>query len=201
MNLPHMNLPKSWPIWGGGALTCVAITFAAWALAIGPALQQRHARQQRLVELALLQHKSATLSAGLSAARRQHAAVNDAIERLHLKLEPGGLVNSRLSAITRLANNSGLVIEEVRPGQTSDALQYEAVELRLTGSGPYPAVTRFLHRVHSQFRDMAMQSMDLSADSGNALAPDVRVRLNLAWYAAPPGRQPATAAPPVADNQ
>ena len=200
MKTPHFNLPKSWPVLLATTAACAGITFAAWSLAVSPALQQRELRAHRLVELSSLRRKAASLSNQLTSAHHRYAAAADNVAKMALHLDPVGLVNTRLAQLTRLANDCGLEIDETQPGQVAAAPHYQVVDLKIAGSGTYPAATRFLHRLRERFRDVAVRSMDLSADSGNALSPGVRMRLELVWYAAPAGSGTATPNT-VAENQ
>jgi Tfp pilus assembly protein PilO len=182
---------RDWPVIGGAAIVCAVITAAAWGLAVQPALSQRSQRQVQLRDLSIHRHKSAILSANRTKARLGHAAAREDLARIALALKPATEVNARLAGITKLASDCRLTIDEVQPGQTAPAAGYQQVELKIAGSGAYPAVVQFLHQLHQNFRDLGVRAISLVPDSGNVLTPNVRFRLDLIWYAAPATVAPA----------
>lgn len=197
---PGKNL-RDWPVIGGAAVVCAVITAAAWGLAVQPALTQRSQRQAQLRDLSIHRHKSATVSASLTKARLGHAAAREDLARIALTLKPATEVNSRLAGITKLASDCRLTIDEVQPGQTAPAAGYQEVELKIAGSGAYPAIAQFLHQSHQTFRDIGVRAISLLPDSGNVLTPNVRFRLELIWYAAPAIVAPAPGRSVVAGSE
>lgn len=184
------NYLRDWPLAAGTAIVCAAITAAAWGLAVQPALTQRSQRETQLRDLSIHRHKSAIVSANLTKARLGHVAAREDLARTALSLDPATEVNARLAGITRLAGDSQLTIDEVQPGHAVPSAEYQEVELKIAGSGAYPAVARFLHQLHKTFRDIGVRAISLVPDSGNVLTPNVRFRLELIWYAAPPAPLP-----------
>lgn len=109
--------------------------------------------------------------------------LSDRLEALDIELSSLELMNTRLAELTHLAEESGMVIEAVRPGvQTSDP-RYRAVMLTLVGRVGYMEASDFLDRLRDEFADTGMQSItfDRIADD----AAQGRLQIEMVWYAAP----------------
>jgi len=196
---PRPALRQWWPIYSAGLVACLAVTAMAWLLAISPSLDQLHQRAHRLQELSERRQKSAKLTASLGALRRKQAGTVQAINQLDLRLDSANNANARMAAMTRLANDCQLTVDEVKPGQTLAFGQYQTLAMTLSGTGTYPAIARLLHRMHQEMRDTALESMDLSPENGSAANSGVRFRLDFVWYAAPESARNAPA--PVAATE
>lgn len=182
------HMPRNfsgWSIYLMAGAVCVGMTAASWIVAVGPALQQQRTRAAQVQELSRERHKAATLRAALAAARSESAQLEKTMQKVQPSLDPATLVNTHMARITAAANECGLSVEELQPGKSVDTPYYKAVELKIAGVGAYPQVTRFLHRVHEDFADVGVRSMELTAAAGNALAPPTNFRLGLIWFAAP----------------
>lgn len=197
MTIPRLTSTQSWVVYSAAAFLCGAVTIGAWLVVIGPALAQHQARQDRLGELAAHRQKAGSVASALSRTRRQEAAVTLDLAASNLRLSPAGSVNEKLAGITKLANDCKLTVEEVRPGSTFDTPFYQIVELKLAGSGSFPAFTRFLHRLHEEHRDIGLRALETAADNASPLTPLASFRLTLNWYAA----GPALPAPSVAKTE
>jgi hypothetical protein len=185
MKLPHLNPGKRWPVYAAGAGACFVVSLIVWFTVLSSALQQREARIARNNELIARRHKASEVATSLNTVRKKSATVEKALQQTAMRLEPATLVNDRLARLTDLANECGLSVDEVQPGQTTDGPHYQSVALKLAGSGSYPACARFLHRLHDAFPDTGVRAMDTSNNSPNPVVPVVSFRVDLVWYAAP----------------
>ena len=189
------------PVYLTAAAICAVLTLATWAVVVAPALREHRAGVARVAELSRQRHKAATLRTALAAARREIDQIETATRKARPSLDPATLVNTHMARITAAANACGLNVEELQPGKAADTPYYKAIELRIAGSGTFPQVTRFLHRVHEDFADSGVRSIELTAGSGNALSPPANFRLGLIWFAAPAPPDSGQAATPVANGQ
>ena len=196
-----MKNSRDLPIYMAAAAICVVLTLTTWAVVIAPALREHRAGVARVAELSRQRHKAATLRAALAAARREIDQIETATHKARPSLDPATLVNTHMARITAAANECGLSVEELQPGKASDTPYYKMIELRIAGSGTFPQVTRFLHRVHEDFADTGVRSIELTAGSGNALSPPANFRLGLIWFAAPSANDSGQAAAPVENGQ
>lgn len=181
----HLTAWKSWPVYASGAGVCAAVWVMVWLTLLSPALRQREARIAKANELVARRHKAGEVAGALGAVRKKTESVEAALGRTAMRLEPATLVNDRLARLTELANECGLGVDEVQPGEITDGPHYQSVALKLAGSGNYPAFARFLHRLHDAFPDTGVRGMDTSNNSPNPVVPVVSFRLDLVWYAAP----------------
>jgi Tfp pilus assembly protein PilO len=92
--------------------------------------------------------------------------------------------NVRLRQITSLAAARGLEVNGVEPGAPRQESQYQAVPLRLTGTGGFRGCLQFLRDLHDSLRDTPVVAFRFTATPEDAGSP-VRFDLELCWYAAP----------------
>lgn len=189
------------PIYVTAAVVCAVLTLATWAVGIAPAIREHRAGVARVAELSRQRHKAATVRAALSAAHREIDQIEAATHKSRPSLDPATLVNTHMARITAAANECGLSVDELQPGKAADTPYYKVIELRIAGNGTYPQVTRFLHRVHEDFADTSVRSIEVTAGSGNALAAPASFRLGLIWFAAPAAADPVQPAVPLANGQ
>ena len=185
MKLPGISGTKWWPVYAAGAAVCAFVSAVLWFAVLSSALQQRAARHARAAELRDRRHKAGETAGALAALRRKSASVEKSLQKTALRLEPAALVNDRLARLTDLANECGLSVDEVQPGKTTDGPHFQTVALHLAGSGSYPACAKFLHRLHDDFPDTRVRTMETANTSPNPLVPQVAFRVDLLWYAAP----------------
>ena len=122
--------------------------------------------------------------------QEQSAALKKQEQRLaalSVELSDIAEINTRLAELTAVAEQSGMIVESIRPGQEQSAERYRAIEISLTGKATYPQARAFLHAMHSSHPDVGLQAMTFDrigreAESGG------RIHADLVWYAAPTGR-------------
>lgn len=170
-----------------GIAVVAVMTAAVFLLAIDPALEHRHELQQRHEQLVEEQRHAAALARHAQDLRRRLDATQRMVERNPMRLESLRALNRRLSQMTELASDSGLRIEQIQPGRDIPGEHYHTVPIKLVGRGEFGASTRFLHRLHESFPDVAIASMSLTGQPERARAADAPgFDLTLLWYAAPP---------------
>jgi len=185
VKLPRISSSPWWPVYAAGAGVCAAISIILWFVVLSSALQQREVRRFNAAELSSRRQKAGEVAGALATLRRKSDAVEKSLRKTAIRLEPAGLVNDRLAKLTDLAHESGLSVDEVQPGRTTDGPHYQTVVLKLAGSGSYPACAKFLHKLHDSFPDTGIRTMETSNTSPNPLSPQVAFRVDLLWYAAP----------------
>lgn len=127
----------------------------------------------KLAERRVSEKKAAAIASDLS----------DRLEALNIELSNIDQMNTRLAALTQLAEQSGLAIEAVRPGvQTSDE-RYRAVMLTLVARAGYAKAGGFLDRLRDQFPDTGLQS--IAYDRLPEGDRNGRLQIVMVWYAAP----------------
>jgi Tfp pilus assembly protein PilO len=171
-------------IYVAAGVVCAAISFGAYLAGIRPALAQHGEQNEQQVELQAARHKAANLVGARNAALAQVAAVNAELNNLPLRLEPASTVNHRLAALTALITDCKLGIDKTRAGTPVDVGDYQAVPIVITGTGTYPAVARFLHRVRKAFPDTAVRSFETANNSASAESPTATFQFDLVWHAA-----------------
>jgi Tfp pilus assembly protein PilO len=187
---------RVWSCWRidlSAVVLLVGATVAAYALWVGPVLGQ-HAQfeamagelRSRQGELAAKRQEERSLEARLGTARQ-------ALAEADIRLEPLSNLNRRLTKLTDLATECGLVIEGVEPGKTVAGAAYGRTTIRLTGRGSFHEASRFINRVQTTLRDTAVTSVDLTGQPGAGRGPVAQAgvpagfTLDLVWHTAPAG--------------
>ena len=175
---------RPWPIYVAGAVVCAAMACGVYLFGVRPAARKHHdfyARKQQVMD----RRRHATHLAGqLNATRVQLSAVNEALVRQTLRLEPSHTLNHRLSRLNELAETSGLTIDEMRSGQAEDGGDYQTLPILIAGNGTYPACARFLHKLRTTFPDMAVRSFETNNNTSSPDTPAATFQFDLAWHAA-----------------
>lgn len=200
------SLPPTLRIDALGALTTIAFSAGALVIAVGPRIfspAPSHAQQQADLDARIKKSLDIDRQAELA----QHAFAKLQSESVAaVKLKPASTMNQRLGDIAALAEPLGISITKLVPGPTAAPLAAASttpatpatpappplttiLSIKLAGTGSYPAISRFLHTMHDNFRDTALSTLKLSTplearQSENSLAT---FSIDLTWYAAPEG--------------
>jgi Tfp pilus assembly protein PilO len=185
--------PKQWQVYAGALVAAAALSGGAYVAGLRPLMDRRAANVALDQELETRGERARAMAASLEAGRRELAEAKDALECQPLRLKPADQINLRLAAVTRVAGECGMTIDEVQPGAPADSPHYQTVPLRMVGSGSYPACAEFLHALRAQFPDTAIRSFDSLNKNPAMDAPEATFRFELTWFAAP-ANAPAAAA-------
>lgn len=173
-----------WRIYAAGAAVCAAMTAGVYLFGVRPAARKHEEAQSRHQELNDRKRQAAALVGQLTSSRAQLAAVNQALVRQTLQLQPSNTLNHRISRLNELAEASGLTIDEIRSGQPEDGPDYLTLPILIAGNGTYPACARFLHKLRVTFPDMAVRSFETTNNSASPDSPAATFQFDLAWHAA-----------------
>ena len=169
-----------------GIVVCVVCTAVVMFVGFKPVWDEQAvaARQTDLLEQQRAEVKR--LATSLTTMREQFSDTERAVQANALRLEGVDRLNHRLSRITALATECGLVIEQVEPNASVPTTHYVRVPVRVSGEGGFHAVRSFLHELHGRLPDFAVSSFDLLGQPGQA-HKEPQFRFLLDWYAAPRG--------------
>lgn len=176
---PHFSPVRVYAV---GVLVCAGLTAGAYVLGVEPALARQAEQESLLADLDTRQARIAALNGSAERARRDLAAARQAMADLPLHLLPADRINQRLAQLTDLAGEVALTLHEVRPGSTAAAADYQTVSIHVAGVGTYPACAAFLHRLHRDFPDTAVQSFTTAGTGTDGTA---EFRFDLTWHTAP----------------
>jgi len=91
--------------------------------------------------------------------------------------------NERLGELTGAAEESGLALDEMRPGTPLWDWRFGAVPIRMSGSGGYQHFVTFLSDLSTAFPDLRVVSFTLHAQPGSAAPPTFATEL--VWFTLP----------------
>jgi Tfp pilus assembly protein PilO len=173
-----------WQMIGVAVAACLGITVAAYALGVRPLIErQAHETAQR-EQLRDRRQAASRLAGELADLQRQLNADKEILARTPVRLQSATLVNQRLAAVTKLATDCGLALDEVRPGNAADSTHFQRVPIRIVGGGSYPACAAFLRKLRGSFGDMGVnQFMLTTVNAAQASAtPTASFQAELVWF-------------------
>jgi Tfp pilus assembly protein PilO len=163
---------------------CLGLTVAAYALGVRP-LIERQMRESAQRETLKDRRATATRLAGEAAElQREVNAGKEILARSPVRLQPAALINQRLAAVTQLATECGLSLDEVRPGNGVDSTHFQTVPIRIVGGGHYPECAGFLRKLRQTFGDMGVRQFmvtNLNASAPSA-TPTASFQAELVWF-------------------
>lgn len=176
-----------WQVDALGVAVCAAVV-AVWYFAGYTPLAEARAERVATKELAAakgeeLEHLE-RMGRGHQESLKRTKAVR---ESMAVKLESPEQLLSRVSMLSRAAADSGLVLDEIKPGTVTLHERFSTVPIRMSGTGTYAAGAEFLHGLRGAFPDIGMVGMDLRGEPEQVEKPSKFV-FSLVWYAALPGR-------------
>ncbi|PHQ82375.1 MAG: hypothetical protein COB69_02100 [Phycisphaera sp.] len=137
-------------------------------------------------ELWLAKNKLEESKASESRASAIAKELSDKLQELDIELSSIDQMNTRLSLVTRIAEEAGLTLESVRPGAEVQRERYRAVSINLVGRAGYIEAGAFLEELLRQFPDTGLESIRFERlRSENQITG--RLQINMIWYAAPDG--------------
>jgi Tfp pilus assembly protein PilO len=170
-----------------GVLALLCMTGAAYFGGLEPMMQARQARASLLSQIDTQRSEGLELGATIAMLRRQRDALLADLESSARRLHPITRQNERLAAITALASETGLVVDEVHPEQAQFGPRYGKMPVRIHARGDYGKCTMFLHRL-AEYPDLGVQSLRLLGSPSDAGQTPVLI-VELVWYVLPPERR------------
>jgi hypothetical protein len=165
-----------------GAVACVILSLAAYALVVVPARSLRTAGAEFDASLRSSRAKLVQLEHERDALAVEVNRVAAALASSRIDLRPLRALNARLAALVDAASRAGIEIQETRADEATPRGRFRAVPVHLAGTGTYPQVAHFLHVLHMEMPDVEVVTFELSgksdADEGRAT-----LVIDLVWYA------------------
>jgi len=175
-----------WTIDACGAGVCLLATLGAWGLLIRPAVIDASGAEARAADAAAAVQRAVDIEADLARAQAALAQVQEEIRSSPVVLEPADRVNHRVSQVTALADEAGLELDRIQPGDAIDGARWRIVPVLVTGVGPLTHVAAFMHVLHERLPDVGIDRFSVSTEGESTDGPtSVRFEFGLSWFAAP----------------
>jgi Tfp pilus assembly protein PilO len=178
--------PKNapWQLIAVAAGACLALTIAACALGVRPLIERRAQESAQRETLQQRREAASRLAGEVADLQRHLNADKEVLARTPVRLQPATLVNQRLEAVTRLATECGLSLDEVRPGNAVDSTHFQRVPIRIVGGGEYPACATFLRKLRKTFGDMGVNQFMVSNVNAAIPSPNpaASFQAELVWF-------------------
>ena len=159
-------------------LTLILAVVPGWLLIT------RHRRTEQLrLDVATQQLLLKNLQDELAALDADLTAVEEATAQQAVQLSPADAVNAKLASLSDLAAESGLQIDQIRPGKAQPGQYYQTVPLHVAGVGTYRQCVRFLRQLKRLMPDTSAQSFDLAGNAADPMKPGT-FSFGLQWVAA-----------------
>lgn len=177
--------PGLWRVYACALAACGALSAGAYLLGVEPIRAEHAAYRADAVELENRHRKASDLAKALQAAGRKLEDTRTEVANLPLRLQPAKAINGRLARLADLAASCGLSVDEMQPGQPTDAPQCQMVPIHIGGNGTYPAAGVFLHQMRLRFPDVGLRTFELTNANPAAVTPVGQFRAELVWFAEP----------------
>jgi Tfp pilus assembly protein PilO len=166
------------------AAACLGLTVAAYALGVRPLMDRRAQESAQRETLKDRRATASRLAAEAADLQREVNAGKEILARSPVRLQPAALINQRLAAVTQLATECGLSLDEVRPGNAVDSTHFQTVPIRIVGGGRYPQCAGFLRNLRQTFGDMGVRQFMVSNVGGPvpSATPAASFQAELVWF-------------------
>jgi Tfp pilus assembly protein PilO len=182
MNPGSLNrMVDEWRVALLGIAAMVVLTGLTYFAEIAPIMHDREAHTQSAAELVNKQQTLQHLQGFIRTAQQQIKTLDDQ-KASELKLQPAEQINDRISMISSIATDQGLVLESTEPGNAVSQPRYSTLVIHVNGHGGFKQIEKFLQQMHQQLPDVAVNDVGLA---GGAEGAPVNFRLSMVWYAAP----------------
>ena len=124
---------------------------------------------------------AALKAAAVERLEREVTHAQQQVDDKPMSLLPATVVNQRLAALSRMAQDCDLTLASSQQGQETQLAYYAFVPIHVGGDGRLVDFVRFLGALHEGFPDMGVGTFDISRDPlGGG-----RFSLTLNWYVQP----------------
>ena len=167
-----------------GVATCLAALAVSYVLGFAPLLGRKTAVLARHRQLTAQRSKATAAQGNVRQLKARIAELGKGRERDPFRPAPLAQTNARLRQITSLAAAHGLEVKGVEPGAARAESQFQAVPLRLTGTGGFRGCLEFLRDLRDALHDTTVVGFRFTATPEAGGTP-VTFDVELCWYAAP----------------
>lgn len=181
-----MNGPwwSKWQWDAAGIAMLAVLSLTAYFAGFRPLLAGHEEWAARRAALAAQREQAAKLQKALTAAQGRLEETRAALAKLPLRLQPASNVIAQLAAVSALANEAGLRIDDIHPERGVPGTHYETVPIQIVGSGTYTKCTRFVSRLCKVLPDTNVSSLEMGTNPADLMGAGT-FRFGLCWYTAP----------------
>lgn len=167
-----------------GVAAIVTLAAVWWVFGYRP-LETAHAdRQAQVREVQAAANERESLESSVAAAKARVERLRERIRAESIQLGKLEDLNARNNALARLAEESRLRLDTIRPGDVVPGVRYTGVPIRLLGTGTYAECVEFLERLRRVFPDVGVNAFDLRSVPGGGAS----FVFDLVWFTAPTAR-------------
>ncbi len=173
----------AWLIWSGGAVIAMALTWTAYTFVVVP--HHERARHADEVNTAAADQRDTAqqLEDQLNVLMDVLDQRRQSLDAMPLKLGDRQDLNRHIAALIQLAQDRGLEVLQLQPGESIPGEHYDLTGLRLEAVADFPAHLAYLDALHAAFPDVSVVGMELRSSPRDA-NPRPRAVLNLVWFTA-----------------
>jgi hypothetical protein len=176
-----------WQIDALGVGVCALLALIWYGAGLQPLSQARAARQAMLDEAGEREQKASHVEDVRRLTEKSLSQIRTELQSVRVRLVQADQSTSRTRAVTALAANFRLTIDEIKPGAPVAASRFTTIPILVSGSGNASDCAHFLHELRAQFPDLGVTAFELRAEPENPDRP-ARFTFNFVWYAEAPAR-------------
>lgn len=169
---------------GAGAIMVAGLALF-YVLTVMPQKRVEEACKEQQKQLDAQKANAVTLASLGRKAGKELTDIRQELDANPIRFEGSVKVNTKIAALTKMASETALKIEQISPGEPTTDGRFSLVPINLNGAGSYRSWIDFLSRLPKAFPDFEVASFDLSGNPSEVGSPTA-YRLSLTWYALPP---------------
>jgi len=193
-----MPLPRWRPglLDAAGIAVLASLTTAAWFFGISPMLRAHAAERSVETTIATLRRDLAAAEAAVEAARQRDDDARARLAAIDVRTDRPVSVNERLATIIDLAEQQGMTLDRVEPGQPTPAEAWVDVPIQLNGRCGPAELVAFLSALRTEAPETAVRRLSVQTASTPAGAT-LSVSIGAVWRG-PKAAPSATRSSPAA---
>ena len=156
-----------------------------YVLTVMPQKRIEDACKEQQNQLIAQEANAVTLTALGRKAGKELTQIRRELQSSPIRFESSGRVNTRIAALTKVASETALKIEQMQPGEPALEGRFSLVPINLNGAGSYRSWLELLAKLPKAFPDIEITSFDLAGNPSEG-GGSTTFRLTLTWYALPP---------------
>lgn len=181
LKVPSLGTPLL-PIHLAGIGSMLVIACAFTLLIIKPRARAADDVAKLTFDLAEIKRQIDRQKAAVDKSGKQVQELRAQLDAEPIVLGPVSRLNTRLSELSRLAEQIRIKVVELVPGTEQKTSAAIKVPIRLRGEGTYAAVTTLLAMTHSEFPDLAVVRLSVRGEP-NSPTSSASISVDFEWFA------------------
>ncbi len=149
-------------------LLILFISTGGYLTGIKPVIENTHASIMLKYDLNLKNNRLNQIRKNLTQKKIKLSTLTQKVKANQIRLKSKHALNQQIAKFTRLAQDSGVIFEQVKPGKIQPGKHYQLIPITVQGVGTYRSCTTFFYQIHKQYNDMGIASFEIKGDPSHS---------------------------------